>query len=105
MQSNSIRPAMGIADSGCFAGGFFQEFVDEVLVGLGLFGGHEAELAEKFWGEADGDELFGMTRGGAADSTSAAEFGGGRFGRGETAERAAEQDGRIEKPLSDYRER
>jgi hypothetical protein len=37
------------------------------LVGLGLFGGHAAELAEKFWGDADGDELFGVAGGGAAD--------------------------------------
>ena len=50
------------------------------MVGLGLFGGHAAELAEKFWGDADGNELFGVTRGGATDAASAAEFGGGRFG-------------------------
>jgi len=54
--------------------------VDQGLVGLGLFGSHSAELAEKFWGDADGDELFGVAGGGAADSASAAEFGGGRFG-------------------------
>ena len=35
--------------------------MDESLVGLGLFGGHAAELAEKFWSDADGDELFGVS--------------------------------------------
>ena len=68
---------LGLGD---FAGGFFQEFVDEGLVGLGLFGGHAAELAEKFWGDADGDELFGVAGGGAADAAGAAKFGGGGFG-------------------------
>lgn len=63
-----------------FAGGFFEEFVDKGLVGLGLFGGHAAELAEKFWGDADGNELFGVAGGRAADSSRAAEFGGRRFG-------------------------
>jgi hypothetical protein len=43
------------------------------LVGLGLFGGHAAELAEKFWGDADGDELFGVAGGGGADSAGAAK--------------------------------
>jgi hypothetical protein len=43
--------------------------VDKGLVGLGLFGGHAAELAEKFWGDTDGDELFGVAGGGAADAT------------------------------------
>jgi hypothetical protein len=32
---------------GDFAGGFFEEFVDEGLVGFGLLGGHAAELAER----------------------------------------------------------
>jgi hypothetical protein len=67
----------GLSD---FAGGFFEEFVDKGLVGFGLFGGHAAELAEKFWGDTDGDELFRVAGGGAADSASAAEFGWGRFG-------------------------
>jgi hypothetical protein len=40
-----------------------------------LFGGHAAELTEKFRGDADGDELLGVAGGGAADSASAAEFG------------------------------
>jgi hypothetical protein len=30
---------------GDFAGGFFEEFVNEGLVGLGLLGGHAAKLA------------------------------------------------------------
>jgi hypothetical protein len=45
-----------------------------------LFGGHAAGLTEKFWGDADGDELFGVAGGGATDSASTAEFGSGRFG-------------------------
>ena len=54
--------------------------MDEGLVGLGLPGGHAAELAEELRGDANGDELFGVSRNGAADSASAAQFGGGRFG-------------------------
>lgn len=50
------------------------------MVGLGLFGGHATELAKKFWGDADGDELFGVASSGAANAASAPEFGGGRFG-------------------------
>jgi len=64
---------------GDFASGFFEEFVDQGLVGFGLFGGHATELAEKSWGDANSDELFGVAGGGAADAASAAEFGGGRF--------------------------
>jgi hypothetical protein len=33
-----------------FAGGFFEEFVDEGLVRLGLLGGHAAEPAEQLRG-------------------------------------------------------
>ena len=54
--------------------------MDQGLVGLGLFGSHAAELAEKFRGDADGDELFGVAGGGAAHAASAAEFGGGGLG-------------------------
>lgn len=53
--------------------------MDEGLVGLGLFGGHAAELAEEFRGDADGDELFGVAGGGAANAAGAAEFGGCGF--------------------------
>jgi hypothetical protein len=45
-----------------------------------LLGGRAAELTEKLWGDADGDALFGVAGGGAADSASAAEFVGGGFG-------------------------
>ena len=65
---------------GDFAGGFFEEFVDEGLVGLGLLGGHTAEPAEQFRGDANGDELFSVSRSGAADSTGAAQFAIARFG-------------------------
>jgi hypothetical protein len=37
-----------------FAGGFFEEFVDERLVGFGLLGGHAAELAEELRSDANG---------------------------------------------------
>jgi hypothetical protein len=60
---------------GDFAGGFFEEFVDEGLVGFGLPGGHAAETAEELRGDANGDELLGVSRSGAADSAGAAEFG------------------------------
>lgn len=53
--------------------------MDQGLVGLGLFGGHATELAEKFWGDADGDELFGVAGGGAADAAGEAKFAGGGF--------------------------
>jgi len=75
-QGAGLKPG-GLGD---FAGGFFEEFVDQGLVGFGLFGGHAAELAEKFRGDADGDELFGVAGGGAADAAGAAEFGGGGCG-------------------------
>lgn len=54
--------------------------MDEGLVGFGLLGGHAAELAEKLRGDADGDELLGVTSGGAADPTGPAEFRIGGFG-------------------------
>ena len=62
----------GLRDS---AGGFFEEFVDEGLVGFGLLGGHTAELAKQPRGDANGDELFCVSRNGAADSPGAAQFG------------------------------
>ncbi len=72
----SGRPASTrIGELGDFAGGFFEEFVDEGLVGLGLSSGHAAELAEQLRGDANGDELFCVSRSGAADSASAAQFG------------------------------
>src|SRR5271163_3405452 len=64
-----------------FGGGFFEEFVDQGLVGLGLLGGHAAELAEKFWGDADGDELLGVAGG-----------GGGRKARKKQIPRPARND-------------
>ncbi len=66
--SDSRVEADGLGD---FAGGFFEEFVDEGLVGLESFSGHTTELAE----ELRGDGLFGVSRSGAADSRSAAQFG------------------------------
>lgn len=60
---------------GDFAGGFFKQFVDESLVGFGLLGGHAPELAEQLRCDANGDELFCVSRSGAADSASATQFG------------------------------
>lgn len=65
-------PRAALGDS---AGGFFEEFVDEGLVGLGLLGGHAAKLAEQLRGDANGNELISVARSGAADSAGAAQFG------------------------------
>ena len=46
------------------AGGFFEEFVDEGLVGLESFGGHTTELAEELRGDTNSDGLFGVSRSG-----------------------------------------
>ena len=70
---------MGAGELGYFAGGFFEEFVDEGLVGFGLFGGHTAELAKQLRRDANGDELFCVPGNGAADRAGAAQFGIGRF--------------------------
>ena len=67
------------AGSGDFAGGFFEEVVDQGLVRFGLFGGHAAELAEQLGGDADGDELLGATRDGASDAARAAQLSVGGF--------------------------
>lgn len=69
----------GGTKSGDFASGFFEEVVDQGLVGLGLFGGHAAELAEQLGGDADGDELLGVAGGGSSNAAGAAELGIGGF--------------------------
>lgn len=51
-QMTVVGEIVGRVGLGDFAGGFFQELVDKSLVGLGLFGGAAAELAEEFWGDA-----------------------------------------------------
>ena len=53
--------------------------MDEGLVGFGLLGGHAAELAKQLRGDANGDELFCVSRNRAADSAGAAQFGISRF--------------------------
>jgi len=70
----------GGGESSDFAGGFFEQIVNQGLVGLGLFGGHAAKLAEQLGGDADGDELLGVAGGGASDTAGAAELGIGGFG-------------------------
>ena len=58
------RPLQGQSGGalGDFAGGFFEEFVDEGLVGFGLLGGHAAEPTEQLRSDANGDELFSVSR-------------------------------------------
>ena len=74
--ANSTNDSEWLGDS---ASGFFEEFVDEGLVGFGLLGGHAAELAQQLRGDANGDELFCVSRNRAADSAGAAQFGISRF--------------------------
>ena len=62
------------------AGGAVEEFVDEGLVGFGLFGGEAAEAVEESGVDANGDELFGVGGFGAADAAGAFQFRGGGFG-------------------------
>jgi hypothetical protein len=62
------------AESGHFAGGLFEQFVDERLVGLGLPGGHAAELMEQARRDADGNELFSVAGGGPTYATRLAKL-------------------------------
>jgi len=59
----------------CSARGSFEQFVDHGLIGL-LALAREAEEARV---DADGDELFGVRRFGAADAAGAFELGVGGF--------------------------
>lgn len=52
------------------AAGFLAEFVDQDLVGPGLFGGHAAKLVKKCWGDAARDETFDIARDGVADAAA-----------------------------------
>src|SRR6266851_3587489 len=79
-QRRQGRPLKTTGLLGNIAGGFFEEFADEGLAGLGLLGGHAAKLAEQLRGDADGDELLGVSRGWAAKPAGAAQLGGGGFG-------------------------
>ncbi len=54
--------------------------MDVGLVRLVLFGGEAAELGEQARGDADGDELFGVTGAGASDAAGTPEFLVGGFG-------------------------
>jgi len=62
----------GLGDS--FLRGAFEEFVDESLVGFGLFGGQAAELCEQTGSYPNGDELFGVPGFGAPHAAGATEF-------------------------------
>lgn len=61
------------------AGGFFEQVVNQGLVGFGLFRGHATELAQQLWGNADCYELFGVAGGWASDAAGAAQFRIGGF--------------------------
>lgn len=54
--------------------------MDEGLVGFGLFGGEAAEAVEERGVDANGDELFGVGRFGAADAAGALQLCSGGFG-------------------------
>jgi hypothetical protein len=54
--------------------GALEELVDEGLIGLGLFGGHAAELIQEARGDADGNQVFGVAGDGAADAARTAEL-------------------------------
>jgi len=57
-----------------FAGGVFQEFVNQGLVGFGLLGGHAAQLAEQPGRNADGNQLLRVASHGPADAARTAQF-------------------------------
>ena len=79
--SSSAGCAGGAGNLGhALAGGAVEEFVDEGLVGLGLFGGEAAEAFEERGVDANGDELFGVGRFGAADAAGAFQLFGDGFG-------------------------
>ena len=65
---------------GDFLGGAFEEFVDERLIGFGLFCGETPKLREQSGRDTDGDELFGFTCFGPADTAGATKFGVGGCG-------------------------
>src|SRR5262249_40668406 len=79
-KEGDVKSPLHRTASGDVAYSFIEEVVDQGLVGLGLFGGHAAKLAEQLGGNADGDELLGVAGGGASDAASAAELGIGGFG-------------------------
>ena len=54
--------------------GFFQQFVDECLIGLVLLGGEAPELGEQSRVNADGDELLGAAGSRASDAAGALQF-------------------------------
>ena len=49
--------------------------MDEGLVRLGLFGGHASELVEKPGGDADGNQLLGITGDRTTDAAGAVAAG------------------------------
>lgn len=69
-----MRGARRGTESRDFAGGFFEQFVDERLVGLGLPGSHAAELMEQARRDADSNELFGVAARRPAHATRAAKL-------------------------------
>src|SRR5260370_18792981 len=55
-------------------GSTFQQFVDQRLVGLRLFGGQAAELSKKARSDADSDQLLGVSSHGPTHTARAAEL-------------------------------
>jgi hypothetical protein len=76
----SLHTASPSEISGHFlAGGSFEKFVDECLIGLRLFGSQTAELGEKPRRNADGNQLLGVACHRPADAPRAAELLVGGF--------------------------
>lgn len=59
--------------------GALEQLMDESLVRLGLFCGEAAKAREEWRRDSDGDELFGISRFGTADTACSLEFFAGRF--------------------------
>jgi len=75
------RSATGCAGLRCLcsARSSFEQFVDHGLIGLLALAGEAAETREEARVDANGDELFGVGRFGAADAAGAFELGVGGF--------------------------
>jgi len=59
---------------GCFAGGAFEEFMNQGLIGFGLFCGQAAQLSQETRSDADGYELLGVSGFRPADAPGTAKL-------------------------------
>jgi hypothetical protein len=64
----------GVDDIASTRCGALEKFVNYRLVWFRSFRGKAAETSQQRRGDADGDELFGVTRLGSADAACAPEF-------------------------------